>query len=179
MKKLSLYLRLLSVAFYLPLNGFAQSTIPEQDAIRKTIEGETAAIDQCDYVRWADNWWPETYCYFSVASPQHHWSMHGWDEISTWAKNTTGAGCSPITNDHKKRDYKYALNRNMAFVTFLEEEGNENTRVLEKRDGRWKLIQMGVVISSSYTSLKQIIELHQLAGKWKADISTMKKEVSS
>ena len=85
---------------------------PEQEAIRKAIEGETAAIDACNYTLWADHWWPEPYCYFSVTWPDGHCSMHGWEEISAWAKKTT-ANCTPNTTDRRKRDYKYAVNGNM------------------------------------------------------------------
>ena len=176
MKKLSF---LLLLAALTAVTLFAQSSkTAEQDAIRKAIEDETSALNACDYARWADHWWPETYCYFSVTSPQRHWSMHGWEEISAWAKTAT-TNCTPTTDNPKKWDYKYAVNGNMAFVTFLEAGGDESTRVLEKRDGKWKLIRMGVVASSSYVALERLQRLQQLAGKWKADLSTMKKEVPS
>ncbi len=177
MKKLTITW-LLAAALALPFCGFSQASTAEQDAIRKSIEEETAAFNACDYARWADHWWPEAYCYFSVTSPTRHWSMHGWDEISAWAKTAT-INCTPTTDNPKKWDYKYAANGNMAFVTFLEAGGDESTRVLEKRSGKWKLIRMGVIASSAYSAMEQLKQLQQFVGKWKADIATMKKEVSS
>lgn len=165
---------LLATALLLPVRGFSQASTSEQDAIRKAIEDETAAINACDYARWADHWWPETYCYFSVTWPKGHWSMQGWEEISAWGKTAT-TNCTPSPN-RKKEGFKYAINGNMAFVTFLEDEGNESTRVLEKRNGRWKLIRMGVIASVAYTAMERLDQLHKFAGKWEADLSTFKND---
>lgn len=60
--------------------------------------------------------------------------------------------------------------------TFLEDQGNESTRVLEKHEGRWKLVRMGVINTTAYESKERLKQLHRLADKWTADMSTLKFE---
>lgn len=144
----------------------------DQAAIKKTIEAETAAIQACDLATFSDQWWHEDYCYFSVTTPTFHWGFYGWDEIGAWAKEQV-ANCDPANAPgSRKYDYRYTINGNMAFVTFLEDAGNESTRVLEKRDGRWKLIRMGVIATTGFDAQEKQHQLARFEGTWKGDLST-------
>lgn len=133
----------------------------EQDAIRKVIEEETTAIQLCDYERWANHWWHETYCYFSITSPGEHTGLQGWDAISEWGKNLI-KNCKPTKQNTQRDGFHFSIIGNMAFVTFLENWGNESTRVLEKRDGKWKLIRMGVVITTAYDALDDTLTVEHV-----------------
>ena len=164
-----------TIAVLFPITILSAQTTPEQDAIRKIIEEETRAIQLCDYNRWADHWWHEPYCYFSITNPDQHTGLQGWEEISAWAKKIT-TNCNPADQRTRKYDYRFAVNGNMAFVTFLEDQGNESTQVLEKRDGKWKLVRMGVINTTAYESKERLKQLHRLAGSWTADMSTLKFE---
>jgi TonB family protein len=125
----------------------------EEETIRKVIESETAAITNlCDFEKWADHWWHESYTFFSLTFPKWHVGLRGWSDIAAWGKQTA-ADCTPNEKISHKYDYRYKIAGDMAFVTFLENEGNESTRVLEKRNGQWKLIQMGVIGTAVYESL--------------------------
>ncbi len=169
-KKLFLTIALLSIGL---TTISAQS---EEDTIREVIESETYSISHCDYEGWAARWWPENYTYFSVTAPSWHLGLNGWEEISAWAKNLTD-GCDPaLAQTQPKYDYQFAINGNMAFVTFLEDAGNESTRVLEKRDGEWRLIRMGLILTDNYHQVERQQELAQFAGHWLADMSTLKME---
>lgn len=131
----------------------------EEEAIRKVIESETAAITNlCDFEKWADHWWHEPYTFFSLTFPDWHVGLRGWDDIAAWGKQTA-ADCTPNERIFPKYDYKYKISGSMAFATFLENEGNVSTRVLEKRNGQWKLIRMGVIGTAVYKSLAQKQEM--------------------
>ncbi len=172
MKQLFFLFTLLAVSEGAALFGQGGPT-PEQDAIRKVIEEETLAIQLCDYTRWAGYWWHEPSAYFSITNPDQHIGLRGWEEISAWGKNIT-ANCLPADQHTRKTEYRFAINGNMAFVTFLEDQGNESTRVLEKRAGQWKLLRMGVVYTTGYAAKEQVKKLHRLAGSWTADMATLK-----
>ncbi len=141
----------------------------DEELIRKVIIGETAAIQKCDLDAWANHWWHEDYCYFSVTWPNKHWGFYGWDEINTWAKD-----CSSNNWENKKYDFKFVVSDNIAFVTFLENQGNESTRVLEKRNGEWKLIRMGVIVTSSFEVIEKMDKLKAFEGNWIAQPSSIK-----
>ena len=152
----------------------------EEAAIRNTIEEETHAINkECNYEKWADNWWHEDYCYFSVTWPGGHWGFYGWDQINEWAKNAFKS-CLPRSDEQfnagfKKYDYNIKINGNMAFVTFQEGDGRaESTRVLEKRNGKWKLVRMGVIHTHLFKQKEEEQKLAQFEGKWRANMSSLK-----
>ena len=131
----------------------------EKEAIRKVIESETAAITNlCDFEKWANHWWHEPYTFFSITLPDWHVGLRGWNDIAAWGKQTA-ADCTPNERVFPKFDYKYKIAGAMAFVTFLENEGNESMRVLEKRNGQWKLIRMGVIGTTAYKSFAQKQEM--------------------
>jgi ketosteroid isomerase-like protein len=158
----------------IPVSAYAQSE--EEAKIRAVIEGETHAINHCDYEAFANSWWPEDYCFFSVTSPTMNMTFHGWDEIADWAKSVV-EHCNP-NNAYMptKEAYSYVIKEDMAFVTFLEDGGNESTRVLEKRSGQWKLIRMGVIITNAYEVQQKRKVLAGFAGSWKGDPKSMKAE---
>ncbi len=149
---------------------------PEEEAVRKVIESETAAINLCDFDKWADHWWHEPYAFWSITWPNQHVGLSGWNDIAAWGKRTT-ADCTPNETPVKKYDYKYKISGAMAFVTFLEGQGNESTRVLEKRNGQWKLIRMGVIGTPTYKGLAQRQEMARMAGHWQADLSSLNYEI--
>ncbi len=133
----------------------------EEETIRKVIESETAAITNlCDFEKWADHWWHEPYTFFSLTFPKWHVGLRGWSDIAAWGKQTA-ANCTPNETISPKYNYRFKIADGMAFVTFLENQGNESTRVLEKRNGQWKLIQMGVIGSAAYESLAQNQEMER------------------
>lgn len=64
----------------------------------------------------------------------------------------------------------------MAFVTFIEDESTESSRVLEKRNGQWKILRMDAIASKAFHNFHQLYALQRMAGEWEIDMASHKKE---
>jgi hypothetical protein len=145
---------------------YAQDYSKTEKAIISVIEDETHQINQNNYDGWAAHWIQNENSYLSVAGPDNHMEMLGWETISKWAKKTTEN--TPVReNDQKKSGYQFTLGEDMAYVTFME-DGNQSTRVLMKDGKDWKIIRVDVVISSAYRDKKWRENFEESVGTWKA-----------
>jgi hypothetical protein len=157
----------------LPLSSYALDVGAEEAMIREVIEDETDAWIVRDYDKWAKTWLHEPYVYRETIWPEGFNYTEGWEDLSTQMKNTFKEDPNPLTSKWVKTDFKYNIIGEVAFVSFLE-NGEMSTRVLEKRDGNWKIMRLSLIYSRDYESLANLRKLEILAGDWLADNSTIK-----
>jgi hypothetical protein len=123
----------------------------DEAAVLAAIDGQIAARWANDFEKWSTYWVHAPYIRRVGSSPTSGVTyIEGWDAIGAAMKEAMakGAPMPKVTRDnHNVRVY-----RDSAFVTF-DQHGEQNgakvltreTRVLEKRDGKWKLIFVGAV----------------------------------
>ena len=140
---------ILGLVLILASYTYAKDLSKEEAAIKKAIEDETYYADQKNYNKFSDLWMHEPYVYWSVTNPNSHFELEGWEALSKYFKKQFEKFPEPMQRKANKTDYKFRIIEKMAFVTFRE-DGNASTRVMEKQNGKWKLIRMGVVGSTAY-----------------------------
>ena len=176
MKYRTLLIALLAL-FALP--AFAQQKLAgEEAAIKKVIEDETMYFFQRNYDKWAECVAHDDMAYFSYTSPFHGeqalMEAHGWEEISKFTKEMMEKWPAD-ENIPAKTDYKFKVAGNMAYVTFTEEGSLAETRVLEKKDGNWRILRMEATNSKAFEKFHQLYALHRMAGTWEIDLGSFKK----
>lgn len=158
---------------------FAQRTmVSEEAAIKKVIEDETMYFMQRDYDKWAECVAHDPMTYYTWTTPfageNDVFEARGWDEVSKEFKKYMSE--NPPNDDlPKKENYKFKVNGNMAFVTFSQNY-SEETRVLEKTDGKWRILRMEALASKGFEKMHDLYSLQRMAGNWEIDMSTYKKE---
>lgn len=167
-------MRLLLTSLFLLAATFlyAQDLSKTEKAIKQVIEDETHQINQNNYEGWAAHWVHDGNAYLSVAGPDFHMEMLSWETISKWAKKEMAD--RPVqAYDQQKSNYKFTINGEMAYVTFME-DGSQSTRVLIKKDGSWKIIRVDVVLSSAYKQKEWLKGFESSVGTWNAKAGTVK-----
>lgn len=126
---------------------FAQDTT----TIRKIIEGETLAFANADLATWSDYFVHEPYLRWTVSAPNdktHVLSFDGWEALYNGAKSflESQSGHKDADALHKitRSDWDIHINGNVALVKFIQVTEGEpiaahQFRVLEKKDGKWKI----------------------------------------
>jgi hypothetical protein len=130
------------------LEAVAQS---DTDLIKAVIAKETSSFFNVDYKTWSDQWLKSPYSYWAYSDSTGTSYIEGWDNLdrtfSEYFKNSKPAG-SKITNEWQEiRVYETG-----AYVRFIQNVKDEmdhdvtsQVRVLEKKDGKWKLVCMGAI----------------------------------
>lgn len=141
---LTLYLSVLTLSV---LTGQSQ----EEAAIKKVIENATAAAFANDFETWAGYWAHEPYVYFNFSSKDGNWHYQGWENVSRVMRASMQES-EPNQNPVKRDNFTHRIEGNMAWVTFDQEDGMRKweQRVLEKKNGNWKIINMTAIGHSSW-----------------------------
>lgn len=146
-------------------------------AIKKVIEQETAYFYARDFDGWASCYVQSPITYFSWISPSANKGslqmVQGWEKVSSTMKAYL-AKYPKRDNPAKKTDYQFRITDNMAFVTFKENNNDLQTRVLEKVDGKWKILRNEVTSTASFQKFQKLYNLQRMAGNWEVDMSTHK-----
>lgn len=164
----------------LTLPVFAQQKmVSEEAAIKKVIEDETMYFNQRNYEKWAECVAHDPMTYYTWTTPfageNGVFEAKGWEEVSKAFKKIMEEE-PPNENLSKKENYSFKINGNMAYITFLEDERTESVRVMEKKDGQWRILRMEALASKAFDKMNQLHALHRMAGNWEIDMSTFKKE---
>ena len=151
----------------------------EELAVKQVIEDETKYFDLRDYENWSKCVAHDPMTVYSWTTPfqgeNSVFEAKGWDEVSKHMKKNIETW--PAKKEHaKKYDYKFKVNGNMAYVTFLEGNGIYETRVLEKKADGWKILRMEATASPMFEAMHKKYALQRLAGHWNMDPSTIKAE---
>jgi hypothetical protein len=160
----------------------AKALTAEEQAVKQVIEDETKYFNLRDYEKWSECVAKDPMTVFSWTSPFQGengvFEAKGWKEVSKHMKNHMES--SPVNEDlPKKYDYQFKVGENMAYVNFLEGNGTHETRVLEKRDGKWQILRMEATASKMFKSMHKKYALQRMAGNWKLDPASIKVEGGS
>lgn len=134
------------VVILLPLWSLAQDA--DKEAIKRVIMMETASYLGVDQINWAATWLPASYAYWSFADKDGSQFISGWENI----QQTFDQYFKSQKPSKAKLSYTWNEIRvysNGAYVRFKEkaDDGNrveitDQVRILEKKDGKWKIIGM-------------------------------------
>ncbi len=145
-KQLCWVVSLLGILLAAPVK--AQS---DKDAIKAVIAKETSAFMNVDYKAWADSWHHVPYAYWSYADSTGTSYIEGWDNlIKTYADyfKTSKPTNAEITNEWIEIRV-YGTGAYARFVQKVKDEidwdETSQVRVLEKKDGKWKVICVGAI----------------------------------
>jgi hypothetical protein len=163
MKAASACLVVLCVAL-LPETIADRAGVREDDkaAIMDVIERQAAAFWAKDFGRWSDTWVHAEYVRRVGWSPTGGViSVEGWDAIGGAMKKTMADNPAPNPTPAKLvRDHvNIRTHHDMAWMTF-DQHGvdtgearfdmpgvSHETRILERHDGKWKLVYVGYVLA--------------------------------
>lgn len=155
-----------------------QKLSAEEAAIKKVIEDETMYFDQRNYDKWAECVAHDPMAYFSWTTPfageNAVFEARGWEEISKAYKEMMEKD-PPNPNSAKKENYQFKVNGNMAYVTFMEGGVSDQVRVLEKKDGQWRILRVDAINSTAFKKFQQLHALQRMAGTWEIDLASFKK----
>ena len=142
------------LVIFLTLNGliaFGQEE-KEKAAIKAVIARETESYFNVDKESWKDTWMPVSYAFWSYSDSTGTNAVDGWQNI----EKTFDDYFRTQKPSRSKIVYVWQEIRvygNGAYARFIQraQDSNETEettqmRVLEKKDGKWKLICMNAVV---------------------------------
>jgi hypothetical protein len=139
------------IGAFILLSGLSAKAQNDKEAIKEVIEKETASFMNVDYKIWSGLWHKASYVYWSYSDSTGTSFIEGWDNLNkTYAdyfKNAKPSGAE-ITNEWME----IRIYQNGAYVRFVQKVHDEidhdetsQMRILEKIDGKWKLICLGAI----------------------------------
>lgn len=136
-------------------------TLAERKAIREAIVGEIKASFNGDYEKWSDYFVHEPYISWMQSTKDKYWLWKGWSEINSGMKDLIKPDRAGSMVLEGISDFVARIYRDAALVTFTAKikqvNGKEETkyigrevRSLEKKDGKWKIVYLGTVYTSTW-----------------------------
>jgi len=130
-------------------DNFAQAEL-EKDAIKSVISKETTSFFNVDRQRWSEAWMQTPYAYWSYADSSASSFLDGWETIDKTFDEyfrTQKPSQAQIT-DAWIEVRVYGNGAYARFIQTLQDgidtEVTSQIRVLEKKDGKWKVVCVGV-----------------------------------
>lgn len=131
-------------------NALAQEA--EKEAIKRVVMQETEAYLGVDYETWSATWFPTSSAYWSFSDKNGSQYISGWENIKQ-AFDSYFKNQKPTKHKMSYTWQDIRLYTNGAYVRFQEKsddgrrvETTDQIRVLEKKDGKWKVICMIAVV---------------------------------
>lgn len=126
----------------------------EINSIKALIEKETKAFFEIDKKTWADCWLHVPYAYWSFADTTDVNSFSGWEAINNGFADYF-ASSKPSTAVIEREWLDVKVFGNGAYARFNQKVNDQDisrspqaeVRVLEKVNGQWKIICVGVIAS--------------------------------
>ncbi len=144
-------------------NSQAQSK--DIEAIKEVITKETIAFFNVDQAKWADHWLKAPYAYWSYSDSTSTSFIEGWDGLSK-TFDPYFKTSKPSKAEIKNEWIDIRVYGNGAYVCFLqkvldeiEHDETHQVRVLEKKDGKWKIVC--VVAIAKYAKTTQESKVRQ------------------
>jgi ketosteroid isomerase-like protein len=141
---------LVTTAFSQKAKNKSKST-DEVAKVKAMIEQETKAFFEIDYDTWADCWAHVPYAYWSFADTTDVNFFDGWESIKEGFGNYF-ATSKPTKAKISRNWHEVRVNGNLAYARFsqkiddnIERDSQAEVRVLEKIDGKWKILHVGVI----------------------------------
>jgi hypothetical protein len=121
------------------------------DLVKAAIDTESRAFFQIDQKTWADCWAHTPYAYWSFADTTDVNFFEGWDAINKgFAEYFKTSKPSKAKMERNWQDVR--IYGNSAYARFTQKVQDDvgrdeqaEVRVLEKIDGRWKIVHVGVI----------------------------------
>ncbi len=145
---------------------FASVTAQDEKAIKAAIEKETTAFFNLDKKGWEESWHQVPYAYWSYSDSTGTSFIEGWDAVkksfADYFKTQVSsrpidvahqANNKPITVDRKWKEIR--IYGTGAFVRYdqkvkddlIYRDETSQIRILEKKDGKWKIVCVGAIAS--------------------------------
>ncbi len=158
--KTSKYLIIISLLFVNIISATAQNP-KDVAAIKAVLEKETQSFFNVNKKDWEDTWLKVPYAYWSYSDSTGTSYIEGWDNISKSFEEyfKTQVSSRPIDVAHQAA--KLTIDRTWhdiriygtgAYVHYtqkvndnIDHDETSQIRVLEKKDGKWKVICVGVI----------------------------------
>jgi len=155
-----------TLKFYLPtlLAWFTITTVVAQPndiaAIKAVIAKETQSFFSVDRKNWEDCWWNVAYAYWSYSDSTSTSYIEGWEQLNktfdSYFKTAKPSKAEIINEWIEVRVYG-----NGAYVRFIQKVKDEiehdetsQVRVLEKKDGKWKVVCVDAIARYAKTTLE-------------------------
>jgi ketosteroid isomerase-like protein len=148
-------LLLLSLGFINDLEAQKKNAqAKEIEAVKAVIEKETKAFFEIDHQTWTDSWAHVPYAFWSFADTTDVNSFSGWRAIEQgFSEYFTTSKPSTATIERKWLEVR--IFGNGAYARFtqkvaepdLSRSEQAEVRVLEKTNGEWKIVHVGVISS--------------------------------
>lgn len=154
------YILITSLFVLTGICGSAQDS-KEITAIKAVLEKETQSFFNVNRKEWEETWLKVPYAYWSYSDSTGTSFIEGWENISKSFDQyfKTQVSSRPIDVAHQKNQVK--INRNWhdiriygngAYVHYtqqvednIDHDETSQIRVLEKKDGKWRVICVGVI----------------------------------
>lgn len=154
------YFLVAAVFFGTVASSFAQS---DEDAIKRVLRSETEGFFKRDKTEWAGAWAHKPYIHFAANLYGGDFMLvEGWNNLE---KHFASQFKSLKVSDKvtvQNANYNIHKNGNMAFVTYdqtlLDSHGkttSKESRVVEKMNGEWKIINVTALTNLKNFSLAQ------------------------
>jgi hypothetical protein len=132
----------------------------EIESVKAAIDRESKAFFEIDYKSWAESWAHVPYAYWSFADTTDVNYFEGWESIEKgfddYFKKSTASKAK------MKRTYNdVRVHGNAAYARFTQKvednlgrDEQVEVRFLEKHDGIWKIVYVGVIAKQKERPLK-------------------------
>lgn len=146
--------RILSSIFFLAisltLTAQSKNLKAEQAAIRNVIENESKHFWARDYQSWKKLWVHSDYAIWIAASRDGVRQYDGWKAWSANVKEFFAENPEPMpyTGVVTKENYRFRVYGQGAWVSFVQNNKGTRTletRILEKRNGQWKIAMVEII----------------------------------
>lgn len=141
---------------------FSLTAQDEKAAIKAIIEKETLSFHKVDRQGWQDSWLQVPYAYWSYSDSTGTSFVEGWDAINktfdTYFKTQVASRQIDVARQGEsltiERVWKeIRVYKNGAFVQYIQKVNDKlinrdetsQIRILEKKDGKWKIVYVGII----------------------------------
>ena len=154
------YILFVSLGMLLSSYTMAQDS-KEVAAIKAVLEKETQSFFNVNRKEWEDTWMKVPYAYWSYSDSTGTSFIEGWDNISKSFEDYFKTQVASRTIDVAHQSSQVTIERkwhdiriygNGAYVHYtqkvndnIDHDETSQIRVLEKKDGKWKVICVGVI----------------------------------
>lgn len=137
--------------FFITLLVPASSAQNDKEAIKTVIEQETTAFMNVDYKNWSAMWLQVPYALWSYSDSTGTSFIEGWETLNKtygdYFQNAKPSKAVIVNEWIEIRVYQngaYAHFRQKA-VDELDQDETSQVRILEKKDGKWKVVCVGAI----------------------------------
>ena len=136
-----------------------QNVEKEKEAIMEVIKAQTQASSNRDFNLLTSYWLQDESAVRVAASKDGFIYQSGWKELQQAYKTGVKNNPEPSNNKKEYSDIKVKVYKESAWAVFKETTYNSDgslnniqigTRFLEKVDGKWKIVYMTFIVTSTY-----------------------------